>query len=345
MDRSDHPCKSWTAVQLVERFSKWLFERGNPESDLHAFNAGRLADWSLQATGKNLADLDGPEIMRFIYRDYILDMDGTGRHVSLLPESLEIFCRYLKVVEGLRENQAIFTVCRNSNRYRRRLETFRSLDPEGENYEEQKRLWEKELEGWILEWEGEQDTGRKSPGSSRRIEQATVLFACLHGFLERTATQPLERIARELEEFYRECGDILFQSGGEVARFLGDGVLAYYPVEQTSKAIFAVRELAAQVHGWQETWDTKNLGFSAGLHTGEVMIGSFGHPGRKSLDILGHPVALAALLARRGGFFISQTALDACDDTIATLQRASVEVRWAQQLLHAYELDFGPSKI
>jgi len=344
MDRTDRPSRAQGNTQCVDRFSRWLNERGSPDSDIHTFNAGRLADWALQVAEKDLSDLNGSEIMRFMYRDYILDTDGSGRQVSLLPESLEIFSRYLKVVEGLRENPAMFMVCRDSARYRRRLESFRSLDPEREDYEEQKRLWEGELEEWIGEWEGDIDPGKTSLGSSQRIETATVLFACLQGFLERTASQPLEQIAQELEEFYRECGDVLFSAGGEVARFVGDGVLAYFSVGQTCKAILSAQNLSEKVESWKLRWNVKQLGFGVGIHTGEVMIGSFGHPARKGLDILGHPVALAALLARRGSLFVSRTALDACKEPIATLNRSAVEVRWAQQLLHAYELDPITSK-
>jgi len=333
-----------SGAQRVDRFSRWLNERGSPDSEIHIFNAGRLADWALQVAEKDLSDLTGPEIMRFMYRDYILDTDGMGRQVSLLPESLETFSRYLKVVEGLKENPAMFLVCRDFARYRRRLETFRSLDPDREDYETQKRLWEGELEEWIAEWEGEADPGRTSLGSSQRIETVTVLFACLQGFLERTATRPLEQIAAEIEEFYRDCGDVVFGAGGEVARFVGDAALAYFPLGRTCKAILSAQNLAAKVEAWKTKWDVKQLGFGAGIHTGEVMIGSFGHPARKGLDILGHPVALAALLARRGGLFVSRTALDSCKGPVATLNRSAVEVRWAQQLLHAYELDPIPSK-
>ena len=327
--------------ELLKRFGRWLTSRREAEAEVHLYNASRLADWAAEGAGKPLNELSETDIMKFIYDDYIRETDGHGRQVSVLPESIEMFFRYLKVVEGLPENPSVFTVCKNKARYRRRLEMYRTLDPGGPGYEEQRRQWKEELAGWMASVTSDENPSRRSATPGRRIETATVFFAGLNGFLELSCSQPLDLMGERLDAMYHECGETVFTHGGEVARFVGDGVLAHFPVPLTSQAAMAGLDLSRRMNQLFEKWETPDLSLGVGIHTGEVLLGTFGHPCKRGFDVVGNPVALAALMARKSQLLISKAALDACQGKVFVKKRHSVDVRWARQLLHAFELQGG----
>lgn len=177
---------------------------------------------------------------------------------------------------------------------------------------------------------GEQLARFFTPAVARAITEApnqtlgvqcvvTVLFTDIRGFSAIAATQPAERIARVLTEYYTDMTDIIFAQDGTLDRFLGDGILAVWgapiPREDASTralaaAIAMLRALPELNTRWQARGDPV-LTLGAGLARGRVFAGTLGGPRRLDYTVIGEAVNLASRLATtaRPGQILLDTAV------------------------------------
>src|SRR5439155_25896841 len=84
-------------------------------------------------------------------------------------------------------------------------------------------------------------SGGKAPEAERR--QLTVMFVDLVGSTALSARLDPEELRDIIGAYHRRCAEVITQSGGFVAKYLGDGVLAYfgYPRAHEEDAEQAVR--------------------------------------------------------------------------------------------------------
>lgn len=95
------------------------------------------------------------------------------------------------------------------------------------------------------------------------------------------------------------------EHGGEVLKFIGDGVLAIFPIDNTTRpranmcaaALSSAQEAFARAAHENTTRATKNLPpleFGIALHVGEVLYGNVGTESRLDFTATGPAVGLAA---------------------------------------------------
>ena len=99
-------------------------------------------------------------------------------------------------------------------------------------------------------------------------------------------------------------------TGGRVIKFIGDSTLIVYPAEL---ADMGTRELLALNEKSKAYFKDRGfpLGMHVGIHFGEAVIGPFGEPPLLNIDVGGHSVNKAAVLAGsayRGKFVITPQA-------------------------------------
>ncbi|MBW2373827.1 MAG: adenylate/guanylate cyclase domain-containing protein, partial [Deltaproteobacteria bacterium] len=82
-------------------------------------------------------------------------------------------------------------------------------------------------------------------------------------------------------------------AGGEVLKFIGDAVLAIFPIQDEPRAPYqalsAAREALARIERFNAGPDAANgrLGMALALHIGEVNYGNIGVPGRLDFTATG----------------------------------------------------------
>ncbi len=121
--------------------------------------------------------------------------------------------------------------------------------------------------------------------------EAVVLMVDLRGFTAMSLTQTQDTLVERLNRFFGAVADAVADAGGEVLKFLGDGVLAVFPVgparpaeaacRAAARAIAAVRMAAADP-------------FVAALALGALGFGNVGGRARLDFTVLGPAVNLAA---------------------------------------------------
>src|SRR5215813_6058748 len=99
----------------------------------------------------------------------------------------------------------------------------------------------------------------------------------------------------------------ILKHGGEVLKFMGDGLLAMFPIENQedekgicAEALVAGLEARARIAEFEttEVEDVKQIRFGLALHVGEVLYGNIGGGNRLDFTCIGPAVNLAARLEK-----------------------------------------------
>jgi class 3 adenylate cyclase len=132
-----------------------------------------------------------------------------------------------------------------------------------------------------------------------------IILLDLSGHAKAFQTHTDEEMARLLQDYYFDCDTILTAKGGKVIKFIGDGCLATFPLNQAKSAVEAVVELRSKVKAIAERHKI-NVDLGANLHAGELIEGEFGAGENRRLDIVGRAVNQTFLLGRGAGIRISE---------------------------------------
>jgi len=139
------------------------------------------------------------------------------------------------------------------------------------------------------------------PHDSAGRRQLTVMFCDLVGSTALSTRLDPEDLQAIISAYHRYCAEVIAKSGGFVARYLGDGVLAYfgYPQAHEDNAERAVRAGLALVEGLAKLNDVQAtpLHLRVGIATGLVLVGDpIGGDEAHENEVVGATLNLAARL-------------------------------------------------
>jgi adenylate cyclase len=139
-------------------------------------------------------------------------------------------------------------------------------------------------------------TGRIARGVADHIE-AVLWYSDLRGFTRITDTAPPEQIIPLLNDYAEAIISSIHESGGEVLKLIGDGVLAIFraddPGEACAKALAAdglARQRIAPLKAQRHAAGLPVTDAYLGLHSGEVFYGNIGSLDRLDFTVVGPAV-------------------------------------------------------
>lgn len=133
-------------------------------------------------------------------------------------------------------------------------------------------------------------SGEIQRGATELIEAATLMIDLRH-FTRFSDEHPIITVVSTLNAFFEEIVVAVENHGGEVLKFIGDGLLAIFPGEPSKvtpacqKALAAAREALDRLHHLNHSRREEGeppLTIGLALHVGEVAYGNIG--GRLRLD-------------------------------------------------------------
>jgi adenylate cyclase len=142
-------------------------------------------------------------------------------------------------------------------------------------------------------------------GDGKEIN-AVLWFSDLRDFTGLNERMSAPDLLELLNNYLSLVGDALKANGGEILKFIGDGVMAYFPAEDalflpyvTNSAIAAARRLVDDIEAANEAraaggHDPVRCG--VGLHVGPVTFGNIGTEDRLDFTVIGPAVNRAARL-------------------------------------------------
>ena len=135
--------------------------------------------------------------------------------------------------------------------------------------------------------------------------QAALLFADLRGFTALSEANPPTMVIAALDAWFDRIAGAVHAFGGEVLKFIGDGILAIFPVsgetprgacDAALRAVSAARAGMAHLDQARSKQGLQPLPFGAALHLGEILWGNIGAADRLDFTAIGPAVNLVSRL-------------------------------------------------
>ncbi len=135
--------------------------------------------------------------------------------------------------------------------------------------------------------------------------QAALLYADLRGFTALSESNPPSAVISALDAWFDRIAGPVHAFGGEVLKFIGDGVLAIFPVvggaprgacDAALRAVSAARVGMTHLDDARRQQGLSPLPFGAALHLGEMLWGNIGAADRLDFTAIGPAVNLVSRL-------------------------------------------------
>ena len=142
--------------------------------------------------------------------------------------------------------------------------------------------------------------GQVKRGDGQRIH-AALWFCDMRGFTELSSRLSPDGLIEVLNRYFGSLGPALTEHQGEILKFIGDAMLAIFPIneEESDMRGACARALAASEAALAELARWSDIRTQAGdtpiqcgiaLHVGEVVYGNIGTPGRLDFTVIGEAV-------------------------------------------------------
>jgi class 3 adenylate cyclase len=163
--------------------------------------------------------------------------------------------------------------------------------------EKLRRIYGLELPDWrkSCRWPS---SCRPNPARDGRDHQRVIWLSDLRGFTSLSESSPPDELIEMLNRYFGPMCDAVEASGGEVLKFIGDSVLAIFPIELDAAA--ACRRALEAAHAAGIAIEAENLlrtasgvpkiDYGLALHVGDVMYGNIGGDARLDFTVIGPAV-------------------------------------------------------
>lgn len=130
---------------------------------------------------------------------------------------------------------------------------------------------------------------------------AVIFFSDLRGSTALAESLPRDDYLSALNQYFDSMAGAVMEHGGEVLKFIGDAVLAIFPIddpdcehpEACANALAAVRDAEQRIAAINEERQEKGeqpLGFGIALHRGDLTYGNVGSERRLDFTVIGSSV-------------------------------------------------------
>jgi adenylate cyclase len=180
-------------------------------------------------------------------------------------------------------------------------------------------------------------------------QTATILFSDIRGFTRMSEHMEPQAVVELLNEFFSEMTDLIFDSGGTLDKYLGDGIMAVYgaPLPKPDDALRAAKtaiEMQRALVPLNREWKNRGqqpLLMGVGVNTGAVTAGNIGSAKRMDYTVIGDAVNLASRLcanAAGGQILISESTYSLLNGGVAAQRLEPILVKGKETPVELYEI-------
>jgi adenylate cyclase len=140
---------------------------------------------------------------------------------------------------------------------------------------------------------------RRGSGTTVR---AAIMICDLRDFTQISDNWPRDDIIQLLNDYFDAISEPIARHGGEILKFMGDGLLAIFPLSQPSacanllRAVAEARQAMAALNEKNSETGRAPLNYGIGVHVGDVMYGNIGSRTRLDFTVIGPAVNMASRL-------------------------------------------------
>lgn len=143
--------------------------------------------------------------------------------------------------------------------------------------------------------------GATTRGSGSTIS-AAIMICDLRDFTTLSSLWPRDYVIDMLNGYFDALSGPVEEHGGEILKFMGDGLLAVFPLSTPTACtdlLAAIRKGRAEMAALNERsaeFGRPRLGYGVGVHLGDVMYGNIGSQKRLDFTVIGPAVNVASRL-------------------------------------------------
>jgi class 3 adenylate cyclase len=180
-------------------------------------------------------------------------------------------------------------------------------------------------------------------------QTATIMFTDIQNFSPLTDSRAPEEVVRFLNTYFSRMVSLVFDTGGTLDKYIGDGLLAEYgvplPVDRAPlRAVTAALGMLDALRGLNaEAPELAGISIGVGIATGPVVAGNIGSLERMEYTCVGATVNTAARLVRLNremgsNILLCEQTWEAIRDLVPTQLLPPMKVA-GQQPLQAYAVE------
>jgi adenylate cyclase len=178
---------------------------------------------------------------------------------------------------------------------------------------------------------------------------ATILFSDIRGFTRMSERMEPHQVVELLNEYFSEMTELIFENGGTLDKYLGDGIMAIFgaPLAKRDDSRRAVKTAIEMQRAmtqlnckWQERGQNP-LQIGVGVNTGSVTAGNIGSAKRMDYTVIGDAVNLASRLcanAAGGQILISESTFAEISGHTPARRLAPIRVKGKEAPVEVYEI-------
>jgi len=143
--------------------------------------------------------------------------------------------------------------------------------------------------------------GATRRGSGTTVH-AAIMICDLRDFTRISDNWPRDDVIDLLNDYFDAISEPVARHGGEILKFMGDGLLTIFPLSQPNAcanllhAVTEARQAMAALNEKNSGSGRAPLNFGIGLHVGDVMYGNIGSRTRLDFTVIGPAVNMASRL-------------------------------------------------
>ena len=140
---------------------------------------------------------------------------------------------------------------------------------------------------------------RRGSGTTVR---AAIMICDLRDFTRISDNWPRDEVIDLLNGYFDAMSEPIARHGGEILKFIGDGLLAIFPLDEPSAcsnllhAVAEARQAMAVLNEKNAESGRAPLNYGIGVHVGDVMYGNIGSRTRLDFTVIGPAVNMACRL-------------------------------------------------
>ncbi len=167
------------------------------------------------------------------------------------------------------------------------------------------------------------------------VFEATVCFAVVDGYAAKAQTMPAKAVATWANGFFFQLTEAMLQYDGIPVKYMGDSFLGFFSgphhQQRAAQAAFQAQAVVSE-------------SLTIALHSGEIYLGTIGHPDYSHPDIMGDTVNLAFMTMEwaaqhiAGQIAVTTAVFEYVNGIIEMKPPHLVELRGVEELVNIYEI-------
>ncbi|MGH6714729.1 MAG: adenylate/guanylate cyclase domain-containing protein, partial [Bradyrhizobium sp.] len=140
---------------------------------------------------------------------------------------------------------------------------------------------------------------RRGSGTTVR---AAIMICDLRDFTRISDNWPRDDVIGLLNDYFDAISEPIVRHGGEILKFMGDGLLAIFPLSRPSacanllRAVAEARQAMVALNEKNGNIGRAPMKYGIGVHVGDVMYGNIGSRARLDFTVIGPAVNMASRL-------------------------------------------------